>query len=136
MEKHVPNLLAGLWAMGFFVALLALSRLVRPNRPTEAARGGFSSGERSTETPWIRISARYQILLAAATMFFLGVLLLYPAVASFRQWLEEGRGAAALASVGIFLGTLSVALAYAWMKGDLSWIRDKEEHGNSRERLS
>lgn len=136
LEKHVPNLLAGLWAMGFFILLLALSRLVRPKHSSEAARGGFNSGERSSEKPWIRVSARYQILLTAATMFFLGVLLLYPAVAAYRQWLDEGRGLTALVAVGTFLGTLSVALAYAWMKGDLSWIRDKEEHGNSRERIS
>ncbi|MBI3543986.1 MAG: NADH-quinone oxidoreductase subunit A [Deltaproteobacteria bacterium] len=136
LEKHVPNLVAALWGFGFFALLLAGSKLVRPDRKSDAARSGFNSGERNSESPWIRMSARYHLLVAAATTFFLGVLILYPAVATFRQWLDEGHGVVALAAVGVFLGTLSVALAYAWMKGDLSWIRDKEENGNPRERVS
>lgn len=144
----MPNLLAALWALVFFALLLAFSKLVRPARRGDANR--YSSGsssdspmgfddrsdQQSEGQPWIRMPARYQLLFVAATMFFLGVLLLYPAVATFRQWIDEGHGAAALIAIGVFLATLAVALAYAWMKGDLSWIKDKEDNGTTRERLS
>jgi NADH:ubiquinone oxidoreductase subunit 3 (subunit A) len=129
LEKHVPNFLAGIWALGFVALTLVVSRLVRPERPKA------EPAER-TAKPWIRMAARHQILMAAAAMFFLGALLMLPAAATFRQWLEEGRGVAAIGAVGLFLGTLSVALAFAWIKGDLSWSRHKEEHGDSRKRVS
>lgn len=137
-------MLAALWAMGFLIVLMALSYLVRPKRPNANASKAFSSGEVPNSKPWIRMSARYHILIAVAAMFFLAVLLLFPPIATFRQWLSDGNGMAALLSVGMFLGTLAVALAYAWMKGDLSWIShveasteiDKEDHGNSGKRVS
>ena len=143
MEKHVPNLISALWAFGFLAAVLAAGRLVRPDRKSEAARSGFNSGERNDESPWIRVSARYHLILAATAAFFLGALLLYPAAASFREWLEEGKGLTALLAIGVFMGTLSVALSHAWMKGDLNWIVEpgsspdnKADGGNSRERVS
>jgi NADH-quinone oxidoreductase subunit A len=117
-----------LWALVFFGVLLALSKLVRPDRKTEASRNAFSSGEKPSGEPWIRIRIRYQVLISVATVFFLGVLILYPAVATFRQWIEQGRGSFVLAAVGVFFGTLSVSLAYAWMNGDLNWIRDDQSN--------
>jgi NADH-quinone oxidoreductase subunit A len=142
LEKHVPNLVAALWAFGFFAVLLALSKLVRPDTKR---RNSTSVWEKTSKTPWIRMSSRYQILLAVAALFFLGALVLYPAISAFRQWTDEGHGVSALIAVGLFLGTLSVALAFSWMKGDLSWITDSEsrsdnreenKNGNSRERIS
>lgn len=138
MEKHVPNMLAALWAVGFLVLLAALSRLVRPNRSGSTAKEAFNSGEVTHGKPWTRMSARYQVLIAVAAMFFLGVLLLFPPIATFREWLNEGNGVTALLAVGLFLATLTVALAHAWTKGDLSWVSDveKEEHGDSGKRVS
>ena len=138
MEKHVPNMLAALWATGFLVLLVALSRLVRPNRSGSAAEDAFNSGEVIHSKPWTRMSARYQALLVIAAMFFLGVLLLFPPIATFREWLNEGKGLTALAAVGLFLATLAVALAHAWTRGDLSWVSDVEkgDHGDSGKRVS
>lgn len=132
----MPNLLTALWILGFFAVLLGFSSLVRPSGPSEPQKNKLPSGEKVDEKPWIRMSARYQALIAVAATFFLGILLLYPAVSTFRHWLDQGRGIGALTAVGFFLGILSVALAYAWMKGDLSWIVDKEENGHIRKHIS
>jgi NADH:ubiquinone oxidoreductase subunit 3 (subunit A) len=134
MEKHVPGILAAVFAFAFFGVALWFSGLVRPGHARVAKPEGLSS-----DKPSVRISARYQVLLSAAALFFFGFLVLFPVVASFRKWIDEGRGSEALVLIGIFLGTMSIALAYAWMKGDLSWsgsTTDKGEHGNPRKRIS
>lgn len=109
---------------------------MRPDNNSAKARKELVAHDGSNVRPWIRMAARYHLLVAAAAMFFLGVLILYPAIATFKQWIEDGHGVAALVSVGLFMSSLSVALAYAWMKGDLSWTKDKEDNGNPRERLT
>jgi NADH:ubiquinone oxidoreductase subunit 3 (subunit A) len=149
-------MLAALWALGFFVILMALSSLVRPQRRTQGRSGAktdddaasaeqsasnaVSSGETTIGKPWIKMSARYHILIAVAATFFLAVLLLFPPITTFRQWLDEGNGVSALLAVGMFLGTLAVALAHAWMKGDLSWVvrveTREENNGNPGKRVS
>lgn len=138
-------MLAALWALGFFAVLMALSHLVRPKRSSDpATTSAFSSGENPSGKPWIRMSARYHVLIAVAATFFLAVLLLFPSIATFKQWLVDGHGIAALTAVGMFLGTFAVALAYAWMKGDLSWISNVvtsegnhgETNGNPGKRVS
>lgn len=125
-------MLAALWAMVFFVALLGFSKTVRPARK----QSGLIEKKPPTTKPWIRMSARCQSLIAVTAVFFLGALILFPVAAAFRRWSDDGNGVEALAVVGVFLGTLAVALAHSWMKGDLTWVRDKEEHGNTRERIS
>jgi NADH-quinone oxidoreductase subunit A len=139
MEKHVPNLLMAVWAFIVFGLLLVASSLVRPNKKNEATKRAFLSGEQPKGQPWVRVSIRYRALLSLAAVFFLGILVLYPAATAFRQWLDEGKGVLAFGALVVFLGTLSVALAYAWMNGDLSWIKEvetKEDHGSAGERVS
>ncbi|MEW6057434.1 MAG: NADH-quinone oxidoreductase subunit A [Bdellovibrionota bacterium] len=134
MEKHLPNFLAGIWGLGFLISLLVFSFWVRRSRRDESGKTAFSSGEAIESKPWIKMASRYQSLVVAAAAFFGAMFMLYPVVSTFRHALEEGRGLAALVAVSLFLASLSVALAYAWTKGDLSWIRDKESrnnHGNS-----
>jgi NADH:ubiquinone oxidoreductase subunit 3 (subunit A) len=134
MEKHIPGILAAVFALAFFGVALWLSRLVRP----EAKR--TAKFEKTDGTgPAVRIAARYQILISAAAMLFLGALVMFPAVVVFRKRIEDGRGTEALTWIGIFLGTVSIALAYAWVKGDLSWggnSAQEDHHGTSGKRAS
>jgi NADH-quinone oxidoreductase subunit A len=132
LEKHVPDLLAALWAFVFFATLLALSSLVRPRADSnEASRSGFNSGEPPADRPWIRMSGRHPALVAVATVFLVGSLLIFPAVARLRHLIDKGEGVMGLVVVGAFLSTLGIALMYAWKRGDLNWFIEKERRGNS-----
>lgn len=119
----MPYVLMAVWVLAFFGALLAASRLVRPARRSPEGSLGYESGERPQGTPWIRMSARFQALLALACLYFIGTLVFYPAAVVFRAWVRDSRGLAAFAALAVFLGSFAVALAHAWKKGDLSWVR-------------
>lgn len=119
MEKHVPNLFSALWGVCFLAILVGLSKLVRPDRRQPSSHLRTRSGEES-DKPALRLWAGHQVLIVGAAVLFFGLLVLYPAIATFRQWLTDGRGLEALILVGLFIGTLAVALAYAWMRGDLT----------------
>ena len=47
----------------------------------------------------------------------------YPVVAVFKSWAEQGQGAFAFVELGVFLAILMVGLVYVWAKGDLEWLK-------------
>jgi NADH:ubiquinone oxidoreductase subunit 3 (subunit A) len=98
----------------FFFVLLFFSKLIRP-RHFDRVQPDQNS------ILWSKINVRYQILLGISVLLFLAVLILYPAAVVLRQQIADGSGLAAFLELSFFLGTLSVALAYAWKKGDLTY---------------
>lgn len=134
MEKYVSHLIAGLWVLGFCILVNAASRLVRPNKSGPKARLAFHSNEGldsseklKPESPWIRVTARYHVLLVISVLFFVASLAFYPVAQVFKEWVLKGQGKLAFLEISIFIGTLTIALAYVWAKGDLNWIKGKEE---------
>jgi NADH-quinone oxidoreductase subunit A len=47
----------------------------------------------------------------------------FPVAAVFRRWVEGGVGLFALIEVLMFVGILFLGLIYAWVKGDLDWVK-------------
>jgi NADH:ubiquinone oxidoreductase subunit 3 (subunit A) len=52
-------------------------------------------------------------------VFDAAVVLLVPVAAVLRRWVSEGMALRAVAELTVFVLVLSLALAYAWKKGDL-----------------
>ncbi len=55
-------------------------------------------------------------------IFEVEIAFIFPVATVFRRWVEEGRGLFAFIEIFIFIGILTLGLAYAWIKGDLEGL--------------
>jgi NADH-quinone oxidoreductase subunit A len=56
-------------------------------------------------------------------IFEVEIALIFPVAAVFRQWTERGNGFLAWTEIFVFVGILFLGLLYAWVKGDLEWVK-------------
>lgn len=104
-------------------AMSGVSWLLRPHNPEPAKLTTYECGEPPTGGAWINFNIRFYLIALVFVIFDVEVAFLYPVAVVFRDWVLDGRGAVALAEIGIFLGILFVGLVYVWAKRDLEWIK-------------
>jgi NADH-quinone oxidoreductase subunit A len=107
----------------FVGALLALGSFLRPANPDPVKLSTYECGEPPTGGAWINFNIRFYLVALIFVIFDVEIAFIYPVAAVFKEWVNSGRGAFALAEIGIFLGILFVGLAYVWAKGDLEWLK-------------
>ena len=103
--------------------LLALGSLLRPHNPEASKLTPYEGGEPPTGTAWMNFNIRFYLIALVFVIFDVEVAFLYPVTVVFREWVQNGQGALALAEIGMFLGILFVGLVYVWAKRDLEWIK-------------
>ena len=100
------------------LGMLVLSRLIAP-------RGGFSKTFETYEcgmdtygTAWnVRFDISYYLYALIFLAFDVDVLFLFPAATAFDK-ISAARG---ISEIFIFVGILSLAIVYAWVKGVFTW---------------
>ena len=103
--------------------MLGLGRLLRPSNPNLGKLSTYECGEPPSGPAWINFNIRFYLIALVFVIFDVELAFVYPVVAVFRKWIDEGRGAYALAEIGLFIGILAVGLVYVWVKGDLEWLK-------------
>ncbi len=121
--------LGGLAFVG--IALFA-SRLLRPDRPSVEKQLPYESGEQAVGPAWVQFNFRFYVLAILFLLFEVEIILLFPWATIYDdatlQQATQGRwGWFAFAEMLVFLGLLSIGLAYAWAKGHLDWAKPKPE---------
>ena len=116
LGQYLPLLallvLAALFAAGSFAA----SGLLAPRDPSLAKRAAYECGIiPSRETPE-RFPVRFFLVAMIFIVFDIEVVFMYPWAVIFRDL-----GWFGLAEMGVFVGILSVGLAYVWRVGALAW---------------
>jgi NADH-quinone oxidoreductase subunit A len=101
----------------FVVLGFVTSRLIRPHRPYKEKLTTYECGEEPKGSAWIQFNIRFYVIALIFIIFDVEVLFLYPWATVFKQL-----GAFALIEVFVFLGILTLGLAYACSKGDLNWV--------------
>ena len=109
--------------LGFVFVSLLISRLVRPSVPTPAKLVTYECGEIPIEPAWVSFNIRFYILALLFIIFDVEIAFMFPVGAVFKAWVQEGKGALALAEIGLFVLVLVLGLIYAWVKGDLEWVK-------------
>jgi NADH-quinone oxidoreductase subunit A len=106
--------------MGFLVGIIALSIswLVRPSNPTAQKNQIYECGEEPKGTPWMQFNNRFYTVALVFLLFDVEVVFLFPWAVVFKEL-----GMFAFVEMFVFVGILLVGLAYAWVKGDLEWVR-------------
>jgi NADH-quinone oxidoreductase subunit A len=109
-------------AMGVLIGVISLtiSWLVRPSNPTPEKQMIYECGEVPEGTPWLQFNNRFYTVALVFLLFDVEVVFLFPWAVVFKEL-----GAFAFVEMFVFVAILLVGLAYAWVKGDLEWVRSK-----------
>ncbi len=123
MHVHFASALI-LFLLGFVLCalMLGLGMLLRPSNPNPNKLSTYECGEPPSGPAWINFNIRFYLIALVFVIFDVELAFIYPVVAVFRDWVEEGQGMLALAELAVFIGILAVGLVYVWVKGDLEWL--------------
>lgn len=97
-------------------ALLVLTRLVNPARPSPEKDMPYECGIIPTPEPAFRYPAPYALVAMAFLVFDVETAFIYAWAVSF-----ETITVASYAGICVFIGVLLLSLWYLWLKGGLQW---------------
>lgn len=103
-------------ALGVAGAMLAMAQFLGPKLPTKVKLQPFECGNESQGTGRHRFSVRYYLVALLFIVFDIEVVFLYPWAVHYRKL-----GLFGLVEMAVFVGILTVGLAYVWRKGALEW---------------
>jgi NADH-quinone oxidoreductase subunit A len=104
-------------ALLFAVLSLAVSSLMRPDRPTPAKLAPYECGIEPERLPkGERFSVSFYTVAMLFIIFDVETIFLFPWAVGFRQL-----GLFGLIEMAIFIGLVFVAYVYVWQRGGLEW---------------
>lgn len=109
--------------VGFIFVTLFVGSLVRPNIPTLEKLSTYECGEIPVGSAWMNFNIRFYVVALVFVVFDVEVAFMFPVARVFRTWVESGNGVVALLEIFVFIAILLLGFAYAWMKGDLDWVK-------------
>jgi NADH-quinone oxidoreductase subunit A len=106
-------------ASGFVLVggMLALGKLVRPDRPQPQKYINYESGVDPIGSAFSQSNVRYYIYALLFVMFDVEAVFIFPWAMNLETYSYFG-----LVEMGIFVFILVLGLAYAWRKGVLRWV--------------
>ena len=110
-------------ALGFVGVNLFIGRLLRPSNPQVRKLSTYECGEPAMGSTWVNFNIRFYIVALIFIIFEVEIAFIFPVASVFRRWLEGGQGVFAFFEILIFIGILFLGLVYAWVKGDLEWVK-------------
>lgn len=108
---------------GFVLVSLTLSSILRPKVPFPEKLSTYECGEIPSENAWVNFNMRFYLLALLFIIFDVEIAFMFPVATVFKKWIADGLGVTALIEVAVFVGILLLGLIYAWVKGDLEWIK-------------
>lgn len=107
----------------FVLLIMALVRIVAPHRPNPEKNSTYECGEKPVGSGWLNFNARFYLIGILFIIFDVEMVLVFPVVVNFRDYLVSGRGAIVFIETFLFITILFLGLVYAWKKGYLEWLR-------------
>ena len=119
LSEYLPVVILAALAFGFAVLSLAVSALLRPNRPTPAKLAPYECGIEPERLPkGERFSVSFYVVAMLFIIFDVEVIFLFPWAVGFRQL-----GLFGLVEMAVFIALVFVAYVYVWKRGGLDWGR-------------
>ena len=124
MLFNFANVLVFIIVGAAFVGVnLMIGRFLRPSNPQTRKLATYECGEPAVGSAWVNFNVRFYIVALIFIIFEVEIAFIFPVATVFRQCVEDGRGLFAFIEIFLFIGILTLGLAYAWIKGDLEWIK-------------
>ncbi len=109
--------------------MLALNKLIAPNKPNPEKLASYECGEEPTGSSWVQLNSRFYVIALVFLLFDVEMVFIFPWATVFGNHeliAEDSRwGWLSLTEMFVFMGILILGLVYVWVKGDLQWIKDK-----------
>ena len=104
----------------FVAGGLVTNMVIRPKNPNTLKLSSYECGEDPIGASWLKFNIRFYVVALIFILFDVEIVFLFPWALVFKKmgWLAYGE-------MVVFLAILVVGFAYAWVKGDLDWIRPK-----------
>ena len=104
-----------------FVGAFAANRLLMPADPAEPAgkRIAYESGIDPVGGDWAQAQIRYYVYAYLYVLFAVEAVFLFPWAVIFDR---PGYGLVTVIEMAVFVGILTLGIAYAWRKRVLSWV--------------
>lgn len=119
LSEYLPVVILAALAFLFAVLSLAVSALLRPNRPTPAKLAPYECGIEPERLPkGERFSVSFYVVAMLFIIFDVEVIFLFPWAVGFRQL-----GLFGLIEMAVFIALVFVAYVYVWKRGGLDWGR-------------
>ena len=116
LDSYVPLLIFVLIVLGLLGALVTLSFVLGPSRPSKRKLSIYESGIIPDTPAHRRLSVRFYLTAMLFIIFDVEAIFFYPWAVLLRQLKWFG-----LIEMLVFMGILLVALAHIWRKGGLDW---------------
>ena len=116
LDSYVPLLIYVLIVLGLLGALVTLSFVLGPSRPSKRKLAPYESGIIPDSPAHRRLSVRFYLTAMLFIIFDVEAIFFYPWAVIMRQLKWFG-----LIEMLVFMGILLVALAHIWRKGGLDW---------------
>jgi NADH-quinone oxidoreductase subunit A len=116
LESYVPLLIYVLIVLGLVGALVTLSFVLGPSRPSKRKMAPYESGIIPDAPAHRRLSVRFYLTAMLFIIFDVEAIFFYPWAVLLRQLKWFG-----LIEMLVFMGILGIALAHIWRKGGLDW---------------
>ena len=124
MPFHFANVLifSGL-AIFFVLGSLVAGRFLRPNYPTAEKSMIYECGEKPIGQAWYNFNPRFYLIALVFVIFEVEIAFMYPVAAVYKWFVQNGKGLLVFGEIFVFVGILTVGLAYVWVMGDLEWVK-------------
>lgn len=116
LAEYLPTLLFLIVATGIGVALLAVGRVLGPQRPTAEKLAPYECGFEAFEDARMQFDVRYYLIAIQFIIFDLEIIFIVPWTLVFHEL-----GARGMVTMGLFVGLLFLGFVYVWKKGALEW---------------
>ena len=132
-HDFIPVIIFTVLAIGLIAGPLVIQYLISPRHN----KGGeklisYECGEVPEGSAWIKFNIRFYIIALIFIIFDVEVVFLFPWAAVYQDFIASGNGALVLFEMLIFVLILLLGFAYAWIKGDLDWVKMKLKYASGR----
>ncbi len=98
-------------------AMLGVSRLIQPRRPSREKFIAYESGVDPVGGEWAQSQIRYYVYALLFVMFDVEAVFIFPWAVRLDELAAFG-----LVEMVVFIVILALGLVYAWRKGVLRWV--------------
>ncbi len=116
-EGYLPIFIYLVCAILFPIALLLVSKLLRPSAPNPAKLEAYECGIQAASDARGRYTVRFYIIAILFVIFDVETIFLYPWAVRYQKL-----GWFGVAEVAVFLVILVVGYIWAYKKGALEWV--------------
>ncbi len=115
-------------SIGFIFFILLFGSLIRPKFSHNPIKQlPYESGEHLFTSAYVQFNIRFYLIALFFLIFDVELLFLYPVAAVFNEFLKNN-SLLVFIEFFLFIGILLLGLAYAWIKGDLEWVKPQPRY--------